>query len=892
MALQSFTVSIGALRDVNNNDKNYVSGEAIYVKTIGGSFATIFRDLAGTSEISQDGLANQTNEKGQLTFFVEAGDYVLEYQNQSTPVTIVGADYFNSRIEETVNQIIIDTSKSRGFRVVGDFASGFTYELPNDVAIDGDGNYWAYADINALPVTVTAGTTPTEGEYSQRTWNSASAVITNGGGTVQSFVDSFSLKIFQSPTDGGLTEIQTRTVDANEVYEVRKTSDDSLATIYSDATGTTEIVQNGTANKSGSDGAVRFYVEDTFDELKIEIESGVSNFKNNVFIQQSTIENGIGAWDTGTVYALGGIAKGSDNAIYQALTEQSGNDPVSDGGVNWIKLSINSIEGISDYVFSSESEMVSNPNNIDYKVGLALKVQSVNGAFSNYSIVDYTSDVGLGSGLWAKKLLDSDNIELGFKKSEFKPSYPSGQIANEAEVVMAYKGAIYLLFKGSYSGNDNSYISVIRPNGNELKESIRIDLGIGADARGMTIYDDSLIVFTNGKIEVFRLIDMALQKKYEITRSGGFVQSCRVINGYLYACNWGDGTVEVYDLIEGIPSNKRSYSVGATGNATIASWGNIHYLLTWTDTNNLTRLDLNRDGSINSRGTFTVPGVWRPRYATIENGIMYVGGFSTLNAKTVILDISGNSPVKLDEVMNMFTSVKVGDYLLGTGTDQTVGFEDFYQKFCRVNINTGEVEEIDSRPFLYPTKYEDTFFAFIYGDEGLQPGSGPADSPLGQGISVWTNSNIEEAFFQEGSDEGNVNLLPATTTIINNFSPGDVIGKVLKLSPSALGFFRCRVWYQITNNQNLPGSWDSTTADIAFSFYRDSGNNWIEVEPPVIFNRLGSLTTDIELAIVGGELVLQVVGSALTNALINITLQYERTNVESSSFIYSGELSL
>ena len=260
MALQSFTVSIGALTDANNNGKNYVSGEAIYVKTIGGSFAPIFRDLAGTSEIAQYGLANQTNEKGQFTFFVEAGDYILEYQSQSTPVTIVGADYFNNRVEETVNQIIIDTATSRGFRVVGDFASGFTYELPNDVAIDGSGNYWAYSDVNALPVTVPAGTIPTEGEYSQRTWNSASAVLTNTGDTVQSFVDSFALKIFQSPTDAGLTEIQTRTVDAGEVYEVRNTSDNSLATIYSDAAGTTEIVQNGTANVSGNDGVVEFYI--------------------------------------------------------------------------------------------------------------------------------------------------------------------------------------------------------------------------------------------------------------------------------------------------------------------------------------------------------------------------------------------------------------------------------------------------------------------------------------------------------------------------------------------------------------------------------------------------------------------------------------------------------
>jgi hypothetical protein len=278
MALQSFTVSIGALRDVNNNDKNYVSGEAIYVKTIGGTFAPIFRDLAGTSEIAQDGLANQTNEKGQFTFFVEAGDYILEYQNQSTPVTVVGADYFNNRVEETVNQIIIDTATSRGFRVVGDFSSGFTYELPNDVAIDGSGNYWAYADVNALPVTVTAGTTPTEGEYSQRTWNEASAVVTTAGINAQQFIDNFDLKIFQSPTDN-LTKVSTFAGGVGVVYEVSKASDNILATIYSDAAGTTEIVQNGTNNVSDSVGVVEFYIADG----DYYVEVGNSSARTSVY---------------------------------------------------------------------------------------------------------------------------------------------------------------------------------------------------------------------------------------------------------------------------------------------------------------------------------------------------------------------------------------------------------------------------------------------------------------------------------------------------------------------------------------------------------------------------------------------------------------------------------
>ncbi len=92
------------------------------------------------------------------------------------------------------------------------------------------------------------------------------------------------LKIFQSPTDGGLTEISTRTLDSGAVYEVRKVSDDSLATIYSDAAGTTEIVQNGTNNVSDSMGVVGFYIADG--EYYVLVSTVMANFnviKNGTF---------------------------------------------------------------------------------------------------------------------------------------------------------------------------------------------------------------------------------------------------------------------------------------------------------------------------------------------------------------------------------------------------------------------------------------------------------------------------------------------------------------------------------------------------------------------------------------------------------------------------------
>lgn len=93
------------------------------------------------------------------------------------------------------------------------------------------------------------------------------------------------LKIFQSPTDN-LTKIETFAGSAGVVYEVRKASDNSLATIYSDSTGTNEIPQNGISNVSGLNAECLFYIEDTFDEFKITISASEARFRNDVFIQQ------------------------------------------------------------------------------------------------------------------------------------------------------------------------------------------------------------------------------------------------------------------------------------------------------------------------------------------------------------------------------------------------------------------------------------------------------------------------------------------------------------------------------------------------------------------------------------------------------------------------------
>lgn len=168
-------------------------------------------------------------------------------------------DGWNAEIAEA----ILEMQKSRGFRVVGAFVDGFTYELFNDVGIDAEGNIWIYVGTGAPNKVVAAGTVPSVGAgYEQVTFNDASGVINANGGSVQDFIDSFELKVFQSSTASNTTLIESYTKQPSQVFEVRKASDDTLATIYRDEAGTIEIAQNGTANKSDSSGHVLFYISD------------------------------------------------------------------------------------------------------------------------------------------------------------------------------------------------------------------------------------------------------------------------------------------------------------------------------------------------------------------------------------------------------------------------------------------------------------------------------------------------------------------------------------------------------------------------------------------------------------------------------------------------------
>lgn len=255
-----------------------------------------------------------------LREFEEAGDTAIGSFNQESAESIAEFDLTLDQYKE-----------SRGFDTKGTFAAGFTYEKPNDVGLDADGNPWTVIDIETLPVTVIAGTTPTNPPYKQVVYGVASQVSTNTSDTMQSFADSFALEIFQSPTDG-LTKIKTRTLLGSEVYEVRKVSDGASATIYSDATGATEIVQNGTDNKSGSDGVVEFYVNNG--EYSLLASSKSNTFNVGTYVKdiegtdlQTLIDSKANNTDLSSTNGAGLIGT-TDNTTVQFEIDQIKSDKI------------------------------------------------------------------------------------------------------------------------------------------------------------------------------------------------------------------------------------------------------------------------------------------------------------------------------------------------------------------------------------------------------------------------------------------------------------------------------------------------------------------------------------------------------------------------------------
>lgn len=176
MPLQFKNIAVGNLQDdVGGN--NYAANKAVYILNLNNTLAQIFSDEAGATPIVQDGVNNVTNSKGVFGFWVEAGDYFVQVGANKYRVSITGADYFNNRVDETVN-LIVDSVAGRGaYYVVGSFEAGFTYTDINQVGTFGGTDYYVYTGgLTNLPHTVAAGTVPSAPDYQQVIYSDHSAL--------------------------------------------------------------------------------------------------------------------------------------------------------------------------------------------------------------------------------------------------------------------------------------------------------------------------------------------------------------------------------------------------------------------------------------------------------------------------------------------------------------------------------------------------------------------------------------------------------------------------------------------------------------------------------------------------------------------------------------------
>lgn len=168
MPLQFKNIAVGNLQDdVSGN--NYAANKAVYILNLNNTLAQIYSDEAGTIPIVQDGVNNVTGAKGVFGFWVEAGDYFVQVGANKYRVSITGADYFNNRVDETVD-LIVDAVAGRGaYYPVGSFEAGFTYTDINQVGTFGGTDYYVYTGgLTNLPHIVTAGTDPTlSSDYAQ-----------------------------------------------------------------------------------------------------------------------------------------------------------------------------------------------------------------------------------------------------------------------------------------------------------------------------------------------------------------------------------------------------------------------------------------------------------------------------------------------------------------------------------------------------------------------------------------------------------------------------------------------------------------------------------------------------------------------------------------------------
>jgi lysophospholipase L1-like esterase len=79
MALEQITFNIGAFNDSDAGGNNYFTDTVFEVKNQSdNTFATIYADSSGATQIPQNGIDNVSNSRGECSFYIDDGDFYIE----------------------------------------------------------------------------------------------------------------------------------------------------------------------------------------------------------------------------------------------------------------------------------------------------------------------------------------------------------------------------------------------------------------------------------------------------------------------------------------------------------------------------------------------------------------------------------------------------------------------------------------------------------------------------------------------------------------------------------------------------------------------------------------------------------------------------------------------
>lgn len=94
MALQNYSVAVGAFDDADAGGKNYFAGVAVYIyNKSDDTLADIFTDDTGVTPIVQDGVQNVTNANGVFEFAIDEGQYYYSVDGETQDFAIAFTDH-------------------------------------------------------------------------------------------------------------------------------------------------------------------------------------------------------------------------------------------------------------------------------------------------------------------------------------------------------------------------------------------------------------------------------------------------------------------------------------------------------------------------------------------------------------------------------------------------------------------------------------------------------------------------------------------------------------------------------------------------------------------------------------------------------------------------------